>query len=307
MSTDKNDLELTDFFETKKTGPGRLGRGAGSGAMLVLHGVMICVLLYSAAHGISASLGFAGNSMWQRAAQVAGIVMIEAVMLSLHVAYHNGRIRGSMQPWVALLTYLVGFGLSAMGILADSQINAEMAVDGWVSTYLHWGLPLAPLLMAVGAAAVHILDPEKVRMREQADAREDLEDVKFQAEMANEQAQLDVAKAAANMRLNAAMETMRQVYDVYRSDEVQEAIRRQALNTIPRILRAAGIDVTGLRQTLLPPSSDYDGYDTFSLDDGAVDDVDMDITVQNAADGPAVNPDIRPTTPPTPGPDELDF
>ena len=64
----------------------------GSIGLWLLHLVMLTFAIYSGAHGINASLGFAGSSGFAKAAQVIGIITIEVVLIGIYLSFLNGRI-----------------------------------------------------------------------------------------------------------------------------------------------------------------------------------------------------------------------
>jgi len=233
-----------DFFQQEtQAGPGRGGRVVGGVGMWGLHLAAVTFALYSGYHGISATVNYRAAGGLGQAAGIVGIVTIELVLLSLYFSWHNGRITGAAQSIAAGVTGAVGFILACMGIVADSQLQAGLELSGWLSAYLHWGLPVAPAVMALGALLVHELDPGQLRARREANERAELEEARFMAHVAGIRAELEAAKTVANMQLNARAAAAKQVAAWYGSDQAQRAITATALKAAPSLLRSIGVDV----------------------------------------------------------------
>ncbi len=177
------------------------------------------------------------------AAGIVGIITIELVLLSLYLAWHNGRITGAAQSIAAGATAAVGFILACLGIVADSQLQAGYELSGWLAVYLSWGLPIAPAVMALGALLTHELDPGQLRARREANERVDLEEARFTAHVAGLRADLETARIVANMQLNAKAAAAKQVAAWYGTDQAQRAITATALQNAPNLLRSIGVDV----------------------------------------------------------------
>lgn len=236
-------FENHDFFqEDVSAGPGPAGQFVGKVGAWGLHAAKIAFLIYSGYHGIHATAVYRGESQLGAAAGIVGIVVIEVVLLSLYLAWHNGQIMGAPQMIAAGVTYAVGFTLACLGIVADSQLQAGYPLEGWLVTYLYWGLPIAPAIMALGALLTHELAPDQLRARDQAAENQKFAKEKFRAHIANQRAELDAAKQITNANLNARAAAAKQIAAYYHSDDVQDAIRRSALGSVPTLLRAIGVD-----------------------------------------------------------------
>ncbi len=236
-----------DFFNQQKpAGPGRVGQAVGAVGGWGLHLAKVAFLLYSGYHGVSASWTYAGNSDLARLAQTFGIIVLELVLFSLYLAWHNQRITGAAQSIAAGLTYGVGFTLACLGIVADSQLHAGIALSGALSGYLRHGLPLAPAVMALGAVLTHMLAPGQMRARREAAERVEFEEEQFDAHIAAQRAEMEAAKLVKNFQLNARMSAARQIAQWYGSDQAQQAIAQTALHNAPALLRAAGVNVADL-------------------------------------------------------------
>ncbi len=233
-----------DFFEQEtQAGPGRGGRVIGGVGMWGLHLAAATFAIYSGYHGISATVNYRAAGGLGQVAGIVGIVTIELVLMSLYLAWHNGRITGAAQSIAAGVTGGVGFILACLGIVADSQLQAGYELSGWLAVYLSWGLPIAPAVMALGALLTHELDPGQLRARREANERVDLEEARFTAHVAGLRADLETARIVANMQLNAKAAAAKQVAAWYGTDQAQRAITATALQNAPNLLRSIGVDV----------------------------------------------------------------
>lgn len=233
-----------DFFQDVETvGPSKAGRVVGGGGMWLLHIVFLAFCVYSSYHGISASVTFRDGEGLGQAAGIAGIVVIEAVLIGLYLSWHNGRVSGTAQSIAAAATFGIGFGLAMLGIIGDSQMQAGLAVSPWLEAYLRWGLPVAPGVMAFGAMLVHELAPAQLRARRESAEREELAEVKFKAHIATMMAEMDAQRQVANLQLNSRAAMARQVASFYSSEAAQRAISAAAAENAPAMLRAVGIHV----------------------------------------------------------------
>jgi len=233
-----------DYFQdVKPAGPGKSGRVVGGVGMWGLHLAAVAFALYSGYHGISATAQYRADSGLGMAAGIVGIIVIELVLLSLYLAWHNGRITGAAQSIAAGVTASVGFILACLGIVADSQLQAGYELSGWLSAYLSWGLPIAPAFMALGALLTHELAPAQLRARRESNERDEVEELRFTAHIAAMRAELEAARTVANMQLNARTSAARQIGAWYGSDAAQKAITATALQNAPGLLRSIGVDV----------------------------------------------------------------
>lgn len=242
-----NDQDLTsglqDFFAETDGSAGRSAPIVGGIGAWILHLVVFAFAIYSGYHGISATAQYHAESGLGMVAGFVGILVIEAVLIGLYLAYFNRRITGSAQKVAAAATALLGFTLSCLGIIGDSQMQAGMAVAPWLSLYLTWGLPIAPALMALGAAVVVGTEPKLLRQMAEAVKNEEFEETKHAKRLAAKSANLKVAQNLANMQLNARMDAARYLLAAHRTPEVQRYIRESAYANLPELLRAIGVDL----------------------------------------------------------------
>lgn len=244
---DNNDLttDLTsnfrDFFANDDSDkkPHVLGR-AGIG---LLHLIVIALLIYSGYHGIHATARYREAQGLGNAAGIVGILIIELVMLGIYTAYFFRRITGDLQKYIALAVFSIGVLLSTLGIVGDSLIQAGVAPPSWLDTYLTFGLPIAPVIMAIGAALVTITEPSVMRKIKAAFKREESAEKSHDVRMKAEDGKRALATKAANLQLNAMSTTMDLVHAVYRTPQVQQAMMQTAIDNIPELMRMAGIRI----------------------------------------------------------------
>lgn len=256
-----NDQDLTsglqDFFaQDESTTSGTSNVVGGIGAW-ILHLVVFAFAIYSGYHGISATARYHASGGLGMAAGIIGILVIEVVLVGLYLAYFNRRITGDKQKLAAAATAGLGFILSCLGIIGDSQMQAGMEVSNWLSAYLTWGLPIAPAFMALGAAVVMATEPKHLRLMAAAVQDETYQEKRHTSRMAAKSAELTAAEQVANMQLNGKMQTARYLLAAYRSPDVQAHIQASALANMPELMRAIGVDLpygTVIEgQTIEPP------------------------------------------------------
>jgi len=106
---------------------------------------------------------------------------------------------------------------------------------------LTFGLPIAPVIMGIGAAAVLATEPKLNRQIKAVLKQEDAAEKRHTARMKAEDAKLKVAQSAANLQLNTLQMTAEYAHAAYRAPEVQQAIQAAALANLPELLRGAGV------------------------------------------------------------------
>lgn len=224
--------------DTERSPSSRVVGGIG---YWLLHLVLVTFAIYSGAHGVSASLRYAGNSEFAQIAQIIGILVIETVLLGLYLAWLNGKITGAGQSIAAGVTFALGFSLALMGIIADSQINSGNVVSPMIELYLRWGLPIAPGFMALGALLVHMLDPRSLQFYRIDRQRRELEDYEFSARMALEKARAEEELSKRGLQILSRKSVLRELESIYQSAEFREAIKRTAVDRAPELFSEAGI------------------------------------------------------------------
>lgn len=240
-----------DFFaeETEEKRGGIFGRVSdymGGGGMIGLHLAAVTYAIFSGYHGVHATAAYRAGSGLGMAAGVVGILTIELVLMSLYVAWHGQKITATAQTIAAAVTGGVGFILSFLAIVADSQITANVLQSGWLAGYVRWVLPASPAFMAVGAFFVHALSPEQIAARKQRQAEAKTEQLRHDAQVASLRAELDIQKSVTNMQLNSKAATAKLIGQAYTSPEVRAAIEETAAKNVPALLQAIGIYMPGL-------------------------------------------------------------
>lgn len=242
-----NDQDLTsglqDFFADIDSNAGRSAPIIGGIGAWILHLVVFAFAIYSGYHGISATARYHASVGLGMVAGIVGILVIEAVLIGLYLAYFNRRITGDAQKVAAAATAGLGFTFSCLGIIGDSQMQAGLVVSPWLSMYLTWGLPIAPALMALGAAVVVGTEPKLLRQMAEAVQNEKFEETRHTKRMAKKTAELEVAQSLSNVQLNTRMQAARYILAAYRSPEVQAHIERAAIANLPELLRTVGVDL----------------------------------------------------------------
>jgi hypothetical protein len=236
-------FEQDYFAEDVEVGPSKTGSLVGGIGGWGLHLAKVAFLIYSGYHGISATVMYRGDSELAIVAGVVGITVTEVVLFSIYLAWHNQKITGTAQSIAAGITYVIGFVVACLAIVADSQMHAVVDMSPWLRTYLYWGLPVAPALMGLGAVLVHELEPNQLNGRKQASEQLKFTEDLFKATMAGKRADMEAAKEIKNMQLNARRSAAKQIAAWYTGEEAQRWVTSTALKNAPSLLRAAGIDV----------------------------------------------------------------
>jgi len=235
-----------DFFKEDDVGENsKLGQLGGKIGSWLLHLAAVAFLIYSGAHTIHASWIYASNNLAMKITQITGIVIAEAVLFGLLLAWHNQKITGVPQKVVAVFGYLIGFVLVCLGIVADSMTNSGGALPRWLGLYMIWGLPISPAIMGLLAVLVHELAPEQLQKQRQAAELEDHKEQIFKAKISGMKAELQTIKTIANMQLNGRQSVAIELQEAYNSDEIKEAIKETALKNLPALMAEAGIVVSG--------------------------------------------------------------
>lgn len=245
---DNNDLtaglagNMKDFFsddESSNKDTPVMGRVSFLGLDLIVYGLA----LYSGYHGIHATSAYRAAHGLGNVAGIVGIVLIEVTMICLYEAYKARLITGKTQKFIAGITFAIGTILVCLGIVGDSQMQAGIDVTSWLNSYLIWGLPMAPVVMALGAGGVVITHPRLLRQIKSALKNEEFSEKKHDARLKADDARLTVAKNTANLQLNALENAATMINQVYRTPEVQAFIQQMALDNLPDIMRAIGVNI----------------------------------------------------------------
>lgn len=235
--------DLNSVFEEEQGERSSSSKVVGGIGLWLLHIVMVTFALYSGAHGVNASLRYAGSSDFAKVAQIIGIVTIEVVLIGIYLSYLNGRITGASQTIAAGSFFAIGFALALAGIIADSQINSGGTVSPMITLYLRWGLPIAPGIMSLGALLIHVLSPSALRDRKVDQQKRSLEEYRFNAHLAIERAKASEELYKRKLQVISRKAVLRELGVISESPEFREAIKRTAIERAPSLFSEAGIMV----------------------------------------------------------------
>lgn len=221
----------------------------GKIGLWLLHAVMITFAIYSGAHGVNASLRYAGNNTFSTVAQIVGIISIESVLIGIYLSLLNGRITGSSQMIVTQIVFGFGFLFALAGIVADSQLNAGGTISRELELYLRWGLPIAPGIVAFGALLIHALSPESIRYRKEQEQKRELSELTFAAGMKLERARFEEELSKRGLQIMSQTAVIRELEHIYQSPEFRDAIQRTAIERAPGLFSEVGIQI---ESTIIP-------------------------------------------------------
>lgn len=258
-------FDHTDYFQqqadevsTHFGGLGNVGRNVGKWLGFA---AIVTTLAFSAYHGINATMQYRAGSIIGMVTGIVGIITVEVIIFSLILRWHNRGITGHSQRVAAIVTLGMGFILIFLAVVTDSRLNAGMELTPELHFYLVWLLPAAPLIMGALNHIVDELAPEQQWSQRAAEETRQLHEMRFQANIAAQKAELVAQKAIINANLNARTSAANQIAAHYQSDDVQSAIRNSALGNVPALLRAIGVDPSTI------PDANANGQ--FDLDDVA--------------------------------------
>lgn len=265
-----NEKNIFAKFEAEGAFSPSKGRAlTGNTAVYLLYLIEIVFLVYSGYHGISASLLFAGDGL-AKIPQIAGIVILEFTLLGLSLAWHCGKIIGSVQTFIAISGYAILFILACLGIVGDSQLHAGYPVTSWLATYLQWGLPIAPAIAGIIALLVISLSPNQIQSRLRDNQQNAFSDATFEAYMVQEAAQARAQLQIKGLQIGSQVEVAKLISEQINSPQVTAAIRQTALANIPALLQTAGIHLTDdmVKQLGVPNGQSVTGANLDGLEHG---------------------------------------
>lgn len=232
---------LQDFFAANPDAA--KGGVLGGFSAILLHLIMVAFTIYSGYHGIHASAHYRAAAGLGAAAGVIGILIIEVTLIGIYLAYFYRRITGDAQKALAAVTFGIGFIFACLGIVGDSQMQAGIEVSSWLSSYLAWGLPVAPAIMALGASAVLATEPRLLRLIRLTFKHEEYEEKRTRFQEQHADARRAIAQSTANVQLNTMLMTNAYVLAAWKTPEVQAYIQASAIENVPDILRQVGVNV----------------------------------------------------------------
>lgn len=242
------DNQYRDFFADEKgLKQSKHEVNAGRIGWMALHAIKAIFLLYSGYHGGSVAIAYAGNLPGAAFFQVLGIISIELTIGALYMAAVTKRVNETYQWLAAGITWGVGMTLASLGIVGDSMLNAGVPLSSFLVSYLHYGLPIAPAIMAIGGVAVLLTDPDhtalSAALAEQRKKERDITKDRHTAAIAKLSAELAVEKAITNFQLNAKMQRAELIEKSITERAVQQAQREKAAQDSTYYLESQGVYV----------------------------------------------------------------
>lgn len=234
-------FQQKDYFDDGITAVTSGQNVAGRIGAALLHAIKLLVLGYTGWHGIHAASAYSGPGIGAITG-AAGIVVTELSLLGLYLAFVGHYVGGGVQRWIAFAVYALGLATVILTSIADSFLNASLPLPVFLQNYLHFGLPVSPIAMLLGAFLVHYFHADSVRGRAEAGLREGLAEVRFKAWLASQAADLENRKIVANAMLNAKAAAAVELSAQFQSPGVQSAIKQAAHTALPSLLASIGVD-----------------------------------------------------------------
>lgn len=224
----------------------RKGTGAfvGSIGLWLLHIVALLFMVYSAYHGIHATTAYRASSGLGNLAGILGIVAIELTLAALYLAAVHSLIIGGQMIAAAGVTAILGFTIATLSIVGDSQMQAGFAMSPWLTSYLTFVLPAAPVLMALGAAVTILLSPSAGRARKKHEDEETLAEARHTLEMNTIIAEEEAGMAARQIALDTKLALLEHLKGYANGPDARRMIEQTAAREGPNLLRAAGIYIS---------------------------------------------------------------
>lgn len=223
----------------------------------LLHIVFATYAIYSMYHGINATSAYRAVSGPWAIAGIIGIISIELKLAGLYLAAITHKVVGTMMKIVAGTAAAVGFAITVLNIIGDSQMNAGLTPPPWLHFYLTTILPAAPFVAALGSFLVLWFSPWAIRRRAEAEAEQDDAEDAHMMELQIRQAERDAEYATRQVELDTKMALAEQLNRYAKSEEVQGHIAATVAAKGPGILRAAGL-IIGTHAEAPPRLSDSD-------------------------------------------------
>ncbi len=239
--------------------------------------ISVCAFVvagYTAAHGISATLQFRAHGTMGTITGIAGVVVLEVMFLIISHGLIHGTFKGSCTHlgfmWAAagialvfiLLNTVVDAQLNqaaemlareaaalaaAGGDAAENEAavqqaqNAAAALSRNLAFYFQFIMPISSVVVVVLALVGLYFAPESARERARGKQVYDYEETVFSAYLAAKGAELQTTKIIGNAQLSAKMNAAKLAAGAFNSAEVQGAIQRSALGSVPALLRSIGV------------------------------------------------------------------
>lgn len=252
QNTDYDVFEDDLFLEGDDQGHPTIGRWGH----LLLHVLKGAFVVYSGAHNIQAALLATSGSLWAIAAQIIGVLVLEATISGLYMAGIGGRITGKFQTVIAGLFWVIGITLASMGIVADSRIHAGQELGAVLTWHLNTGLYLAPVIMIIGTALVVFTDPVLSQHIANSRDRAVIQRQKVRSAVIAEKANHESRKIVHNIRLGAQKQMAVFARQYYKTDEVQAVLKETAVKQLQEVMRQAGIPIAANSSNRTSPTEE---------------------------------------------------
>ncbi len=214
---------------------------AGEIGIMMLHIVFAMYAFYSAYHGINATASYRAVSGPWAIAGIIGIISVEFMLAGLYLAAMKSKIVGTAMQVTAAIFGALGFGITILSIIGDSQMNAGLTPPPWLHFYLTTVLPAAPFVAALGSFLVLWFSPWLTRRRAEAKAEDDDAEDEHSMKMEINRAERDAEYASKQVELDTKLALAEQLNRYAKSEEVQRHIEATVAAKGPGILRAAGL------------------------------------------------------------------
>lgn len=214
---------------------------AGEIGIMLLHVVFAMYAVYSMYHGINATRAYRAVSGPWAIAGIIGIISIEAKLAGLYLAAMKSKIVGTAMQVTAAVFGVLGFTITVLSIIGDSQMNAGLTPSPWLHFYLTTVLPAAPFIAALGSFLVLWFSPWLTRSRKEAAAEDDDAEDDHAMRLSIAQAEREAEYATKQVELDTRLALADQLNRYAKSEEVQRHIAATVAAKGPGILRAAGL------------------------------------------------------------------
>lgn len=217
---------------------------AGEIGIALLHLVFVTYMVYSAYHGINATASYRATSGPWAIAGIIGIISVELMLAGLYLAAMKHLIVGSAMMIAAGAAGALGFMVTILNIIGDSQMNAGLTPPPWLHTYLTVILPAAPFVAAAGSFFVLWFSPQAIRRRKETQAEQDDAEDQHEMDMQIKQATRDADMTAKGIELDTRLLLLDHLREYAAGPDARRMIAATAEREGPNLLRAAGVYVS---------------------------------------------------------------
>ena len=219
--------------------------------------VVFIVLAFSWYHGYNVAKVYTDGSRTMKVISLLAIGAEEAYIFNLHAMIHMDLIVNKHQratAWVSGAFVLVA---SVIGIWADSRMNAGLSLSPFLSGYIQYGTPIAPILVLLFWTYLESVSPQSIMKRLVA-----VDNARVEEELHMLDMQVTDVKNKQNMEVKLAfLQSSQEMADIVRkeiqSQENKDRVAAYARNIIaPALLKE---QFPGHMQPSRPSTSIEDG------------------------------------------------